>query len=45
MNRFFHIQDDELAEVTPKSIKAEKSLLDPNDRKHAERAKAAEGAA
>jgi GTP-binding protein len=43
-----YIQDGELAEVTPKSIRLRKSLLDPNDRKRAERAKgaaAAEGAA
>ena len=43
-----YIQDDELVEVTPKSIRLRKSLLDPNDRKRAERAKsatAAEGAA
>ena len=29
----------------PQSIRLRKSLLDPNDRKRAERAKAAEGAA
>ena len=43
-----YIQDDELVEVTPKSIRLRKSRLDPNDRKRAERAKsatAAEGAA
>ncbi|MGO9774807.1 MAG: translational GTPase TypA [Roseiarcus sp.] len=40
-----YIQDDELVEVTPKSIRLRKALLDPNDRKRAERAKAAEGAA
>ena len=41
-----YIQDDELVEVTPKSIRLRKSLLDPNDRKRAERAKSAtEGAA
>ena len=40
-----YIGDDELVEVTPKSIRLRKSLLDPNDRKRAERAKAAEGAA
>ena len=43
-----YIQDDELVEVTPKSIRLRKALLDPLDRKRAERAKgaaAAEGAA
>ncbi|ALA17258.1 MULTISPECIES: translational GTPase TypA [Chelatococcus] len=35
------IQDDELVEVTPKSIRLRKTLLDPNDRKRAERAKEA----
>ena len=40
-----YIGDDELVEVTPKSIRLRKSLLDPNDRKRAERARAAEGAA
>jgi len=39
------IQDDELVKVTPKSIRLRKALLDPNDRKRAERAKTAEGAA
>jgi GTP-binding protein len=38
-----YIQDDELVEVTPKSIRLRKKLLDPNDRKRAERAKEAEG--
>ncbi|WP_114393355.1 translational GTPase TypA [Oleisolibacter albus] len=33
-----YIQDDELVEVTPKSIRLRKKLLDPNDRKRAERA-------
>ncbi|KQT46464.1 GTP-binding protein TypA [Methylobacterium sp. Leaf456] len=33
------IQDDELMEVTPKSIRLRKAVLDPNDRKRAERAK------
>jgi GTP-binding protein len=37
-----YIQDDELVEVTPKSIRLRKKLLDPNDRKRAERAKEAE---
>jgi GTP-binding protein len=31
------IQDDELVEVTPKSIRLRKKLLDPNDRKRAEK--------
>ena len=34
-----YIEDDELVEVTPKSIRLRKVLLDPNDRKRAERAK------
>jgi GTP-binding protein len=34
-----YIEDDELVEVTPKSIRLRKTLLDPNDRKRAERAK------
>ncbi|MDE3176628.1 MAG: translational GTPase TypA, partial [Pseudomonadota bacterium] len=38
-----YIQDDELVEVTPKSIRLRKGLLDPNARKRAERSKAAEG--
>nr|WP_321442864.1 translational GTPase TypA [uncultured Cohaesibacter sp.] len=33
-----YIADDELVEVTPKSIRLRKILLDPNDRKRAERA-------
>jgi GTP-binding protein len=37
-----YIQDDELVEVTPKSIRLRKRLLDPNERKRAERAKEAE---
>lgn len=32
-----YIQDDERVEVTPKSIRFRKALLDPNDRKRAER--------
>ncbi|HYB06484.1 MAG TPA: translational GTPase TypA [Methyloceanibacter sp.] len=36
-----YIQDDELVEVTPKSIRLRKRYLDPNDRKKAEREKAA----
>ncbi len=35
------IQDDELVEVTPKSIRLRKAVLDPNDRKRAERSKEA----
>jgi GTP-binding protein len=35
------IQDDELVEVTPKSIRLRKSLLDPNERKRADRQKEA----
>jgi GTP-binding protein len=37
-----YIQDDELVEVTPKSIRLRKALLDPNDRKREERRKEAE---
>jgi GTP-binding protein len=37
-----YIQDDELVEVTPKSIRLRKKLLDENDRKKAERTKEAE---
>ncbi|MDB5592486.1 translational GTPase TypA [Enterovirga sp.] len=33
------IQDDELVEVTPKSIRLRKAVLDPNDRKRAERSR------
>src|SRR4249920_152526 len=36
-----YIQDDELVEVTPQSIRLRKSHLDANDRKKAERAKVA----
>jgi len=36
-----YIQDDELLEVTPKSIRLRKVHLDPNDRKRAERSKEA----
>jgi GTP-binding protein len=35
------IQDDELVEVTPKSIRLRKTILDPNDRKRAERSREA----
>jgi GTP-binding protein len=38
-----YIQDDELVEVTPKSIRLRKRLLDPNERKRAVRAKETEG--
>ncbi|TDR87061.1 translational GTPase TypA [Enterovirga rhinocerotis] len=34
------IQDDELVEVTPKSIRLRKAILDPNERKRAEKSKA-----
>jgi len=37
-----YIADDELVEVTPKSIRLRKRLLDPNERKRAGRAAAAE---
>ncbi len=37
-----YISDDELVEVTPKSIRLRKKLLDPNDRKKEERRKEAE---
>jgi GTP-binding protein len=37
-----YIQDDELVEVTPKSIRLRKLILDPNDRKKAVRMKEAE---
>ena len=33
------IQDDELVEVTPKSIRLRKAILDPNERKKADRAR------
>jgi GTP-binding protein len=35
-----YIEDDELVEITPKSIRLRKKLLDPNDRKRADRAAA-----
>jgi GTP-binding protein len=38
-----YITDDELVEITPKAIRLRKKLLDPNDRKKAERVKEAEG--
>jgi GTP-binding protein len=37
-----YIQDDELVEVTPKSIRLRKTLLDENERKKEERKKEAE---
>jgi GTP-binding protein len=37
-----YIQDDELVEVTPKSIRLRKKLLDPNERKKEERRKETE---
>ena len=37
-----YIEDDELVEVTPKSIRLRKKLLDPNERKREERKKEAE---
>jgi GTP-binding protein len=39
-----YINEDELVEVTPKSIRLRKRLLDPHERKRAERAKAASAA-
>jgi len=39
-----YIQDDELVEVTPKSIRLRKKILDPNDRKKEERRKETVGA-
>jgi GTP-binding protein len=36
-----YIEDDELVEVTPKSIRVRKAILDPNDRKKAVRQKEA----
>ncbi|MGB8176057.1 MAG: translational GTPase TypA, partial [Pseudolabrys sp.] len=37
-----YIEDDEFVEVTPKSIRLRKKLLDENDRKKEERKKEAE---
>jgi GTP-binding protein len=34
-----YIQDDELVEVTPKSIRLRKAILDPNERKRSDRSK------
>ena len=36
-----YIEDDELVEVTPKSIRLRKMYLDPNERKRMERSKEA----
>jgi GTP-binding protein len=38
-----YIGDDELVEVTPKSIRLRKKLLDPNDRKREVRRQEAQG--
>jgi GTP-binding protein len=40
-----YIENDELVEVTPKSIRLRKRHLDPNDRKKAERLRLAEDVA
>jgi GTP-binding protein len=40
-----YIAEDELVEITPKSIRLRKILLDPNDRKREERKREAEDAA
>jgi GTP-binding protein len=37
-----YVQDDEVVEVTPKSLRLRKAVLDPNQRKRAERAAEAE---
>jgi GTP-binding protein len=37
-----YIEDDELVEVTPQSIRLRKKLLDENERRKAERQKEAE---
>jgi GTP-binding protein len=37
-----YIQDDELVEITPKSIRLRKRWLDPNERKKRERAREVE---
>jgi len=37
-----YIEDDELVEITPKSIRLRKRWLDPNERKRRERAREAE---
>jgi GTP-binding protein len=40
-----YVGDDELVEVTPKSIRLRKAILDPNERKRVSRSKEAENAA
>ena len=40
-----YIEDDELVEVTPKSIRLRKRHLDPNERKKAERQRLTEDVA
>jgi GTP-binding protein len=40
-----YIEDDELVEITPKSIRLRKLHLDPNERKKAERSRVAEDVA
>jgi GTP-binding protein len=40
-----YIEDDELVEVTPKSIRLRKRHLDPNERKKAERSRLTEDVA
>ena len=40
-----YIEDDELVEITPKSIRLRKRHLDPNERKKAERSRVAEDVA
>ncbi len=40
-----YIEDDELVEVTPKSIRLRKAILDPHDRKRADKRRKAEPAA
>jgi len=37
-----YVGEDELVEITPAAIRLRKSLLDPNDRKRADRASAGE---
>jgi GTP-binding protein len=40
-----YIEEDELVEVTPKAIRLRKAILDPHERKRAERGKSAEAGA
>jgi GTP-binding protein len=40
-----YISEDELVEITPKSIRLRKIMLDPNDRKREERKREADNAA